>query len=183
MNKSKKDRAYEGNTIAEGEIFEPTTGEFLPYRFELADFAVGHGQGFAAFETEGPSLTRQEFAGECDINEIMKRNEPVTNFFDRREPVYMDLTDMPTDLQGTLNLVIEAEQAFMRLNANIRREFNNDAVQFVEFASDPGNLDQMREWGLAPPAPTPPRSELPAAGPRPEDAQPVGGSPPPPAKP
>lgn len=107
-----------------------------------------------------PSLARQEFAEECDINVIMSRYErtgqlPVPGY----EPRYIDMTGMPGDYQSALEMLRDAEEAFMRLPAVVRREFENDPSQFVAFASDAENLDQMRTWGLAPalqePAATP----------------------------
>lgn len=110
------------------------------------------------FNTEGPSLTRQEFADECDVNALMARYEKTGQMIPSRAvgpPQYLDLTDVP-DLHAAMNIMRDAEAAFMRLPAVVRREFENDVTQFVEFAEDPENLDQMREWGLAKPAePTP----------------------------
>ena len=48
-----------------------------------------------------------------------------------------------------MNLIVQADQAFMELPADVRLRFNNDAGSFVDFASDPDNLDEMRELGLA----------------------------------
>lgn len=110
------------------------------------------------FDTSGPSLTRQEFADECDVNALMARYEKTGQMIPSRNagpPQYLDLTDVP-DLHAAMNIMRDAEAAFMRLPAVVRREFENDVTQFVEFAEDPENLDQMREWGLAKPAePTP----------------------------
>lgn len=104
----------------------------------------------------GPSLARQEFADECDINQIMMRFEKGEEpSFTPRVPLYLDLTEMPDNLQDTLNMLNEAEASFNSLPASVRREFDNDPVQFVDFASDPKNLDQLRKWGLAKPAPVP----------------------------
>jgi hypothetical protein len=64
--------------------------------------------------------------------------------------MYVDFVTAPKDLLGYLALMQEAEVAFMSLPAGVRREFENDAVKFVDFASDPENLPQMRTWGLAP---------------------------------
>jgi hypothetical protein len=50
----------------------------------------------------------------------------------------------------TMRQLDDAQAAFMRLPAKVRREFDNNAHWFVEFASDPSNLGQMQEWGLAP---------------------------------
>lgn len=104
-----------------------------------------------------PSLARQEFQDECDINQIMMRFEKgEAPSFTPRVPLYLDLTEMPDTLQGTLNLLNEAAASFNSLPALVRREFENDPVLFVEFASDPANLEQLRTWGLAPPKPVEP---------------------------
>lgn len=104
-----------------------------------------------------PSLTRQEFAEDCDINILMSRYEKtgVINHFNNSTPQYLDITDLP-DLQGSLTILADAKTAFMRLPAVTRREFDNDPVKFVEFAGDAKNLDKLREWGLAAPLPVDP---------------------------
>lgn len=105
-----------------------------------------------------PSLTRQEFAAECDINTLMAQYEKtgVINHFRQGQPQYVDLTDIPVDLQSTLNILADATAAFMQLPATLRRDFDNDPVKFCDFATNPDNIGKMREWGLAPPAPTEP---------------------------
>lgn len=117
--------------------------------------------GLARGETDlsdfGPSLTRQEFSEECDINVIMAQYEKtgVISHVNQREPMYVDYTMIPDDLMGTMAQLKLGEEAFMSLPASVRKEFDNNALNFVEFASDPENLDQMREWGLAPPVKAP----------------------------
>lgn len=100
------------------------------------------------------SMTRQEFAAECDINTLMAKYERVGGAFPAPDavPRYLDLSGTP-DFQTAMNLMIEADRAFMTLPAKVRREFDNDPAEFVRFAEDSANLDRMREWGLAPPAP------------------------------
>ncbi|QCQ84781.1 internal scaffolding protein [Blackfly microvirus SF02] len=127
------------------------------------DFFKSNGSDTAVFNRE-PSLTRQEFAEECDINQLMKRydghviggpgNLPV------REPMYFDFADLPQDLMGYLTFMNEAQAQFMSLPAAVRKEFDNDPVEFVAYASDPSSLEQMRSWGLAPPA-KPPETPVP----------------------
>jgi len=126
------------------------------------------------------SMTRQEMAEECDINAIMKRYEktgmiPVDS---HGVPQYLDLTMTPDNLMQAMDLMIEAEASFMLLPAETRKEFDNDAMRFVEFASNPDNVERMRTWGLAAPAPKDPEPELgsperpisivPASAPQPE---------------
>lgn len=105
-----------------------------------------------------PSRTRQEFADECDINILMRRYEAtgVVSHVNDRVPVYLDLSMGVPDLREALDLVKAAETAFASLPAVVRKEFDNDPLKFVEFAEKPENLDRMREFGLAPPAPVEP---------------------------
>lgn len=111
-----------------------------------------------------PSLTRQEFAEECDINTIMERYEAsgAITHVNTSNPVYMDVTELP-DLRGAMDAMREASLAFYSLPAKVRREFDNDPQAFVDFAQAPENLEQMRTWGLAPEAavePPPVRVEV-----------------------
>lgn len=100
------------------------------------------------------SLTRSEFAEECDINVLMSRYEKtgdVSAFMNNvKTPQYLDLSVVP-DFQTALHVLRDAQLAFDALPAQVRFEFNNSPEEFVAFASDPENLSQMRTWGLAPP--------------------------------
>lgn len=104
-----------------------------------------------------PSLTRQEFADECDINVLMAKYEKTgilpTNV-NTGEPQYLDVSDVP-DLMHAHEILNNATTAFMALPATVRRDFDNDPVKFISFAENPENLEQLREWGLAPPKPVP----------------------------
>lgn len=120
------------------------------------DFYKTNGHPKPVHMPGGPSLTRQEFADECDINILMKRYEAHAiggpGNLGPLVPQYVDLSQAPQDLLGYMALMASAESAFMSLPAQVRKEFDNDPVTFVDFASDPENLPQMRSWGLAPPA-------------------------------
>lgn len=146
------------------------------------DWYKSNGVDARLFFGDEPSLTRQEFAEECDINSIMKRYEghDIGSIM-RRDvtPTYIDFSDVPDNLMDYLEMQKNAENAFMTLPAAVRREFDNNALEFVAFASDPGNLEQMRTWGLAPPAPPQPPEPAPVASPAPAAA--AGGGAPPPA--
>lgn len=137
------------------EIYEGVVGGAPPIPLAINDFAKSNGLPRAAFETMpgGPSLTRQEFAEECDINNIMQRydayiSDPMRSV---REPVYYDFTAMPDSLMGAMEVLHRGEEAFFRLPAVVRKEFDNDPARFVDYAADPSNVKQMREWGLAAP--------------------------------
>lgn len=101
--------------------------------------------------------TRQEFADECDINILLDRYEKtgVLNHYNQLPAQYLDVSDLP-DLAEAINIVDQAAAAFMTLPARVRAEFENDPVKFANFGADPANIEKMREWGLAPPAPKAP---------------------------
>lgn len=105
-----------------------------------------------------PSLTRQEFADDCDINKLMSQYEKtglLPSNLNPAQPRYLDVSEVP-DLRTALDYLQNSTAAFMALPAVVRKEFDNDALKFVDFATNSDNIEKMREWGLAPPAPTPP---------------------------
>lgn len=150
------------------------------YDFVLQNAMYAPGGGPHAWMPEGPSMTRQEFAAECDINVLMQRyeNQDIGAIMRRAgEPAYYDFSELPSDLMGFMKLTQDAENAFMTLSAQVRRQFDNDPVDFVNFASDPANLEQMRTWGLAPPAPSVPSAAAPADVKEPAAGTPVPAAP------
>lgn len=120
------------------------------------DFAISNG-GRYHMDSFPDGMTRQEFQEECDINTIMARYEQqgVISHVNRANPMYVDWSSMP-DLRGRLDKFRLAGEAFMSLPAAVRKDFDNDPVKFVEFAQNPENLEKMRSYGLAPPAPVEP---------------------------
>lgn len=140
------------------------------------DFYKSNGMVHEPVMPGGPSMTRQEFAEECDINTIMSRydaylSDPMKSV---REPMYIDFTELPDSLMGTMALVQAASDAFYTLPAVVRREFDNDPVMFADYAADPTNVEQMREWGLAKPleAPVAPQ-KVEVVNPQPGPAEPL----------
>lgn len=106
-----------------------------------------------------PSMTKQEFQYECDINNVIK-SFSATGMFKHVSAnaglgAYQDLPDA-FDFQASLHEVQKAKEAFMTLPAKLRSRFGNDPADFLAFAQDPKNLDEMRTLGLAKPAPPAP---------------------------
>lgn len=99
-----------------------------------------------------PSLTKQEFQAECDINNIIKHFS-VTGMFNHvntraSQGAYEDLPDQ-VDFQESLNTIKAAETAFMSLPAKVRDRFGQDPAEFLAFLADPANLEEARKLGLA----------------------------------
>lgn len=97
------------------------------------------------------SLTKQSEFEQADINSIIKRhlNPTILADLNKLEQVYGEITS--NDLLEAHQKLTDAHEAFMEIPSDIRRHFNQDAGQFIDFATNPDNIDQMREWGLAKP--------------------------------
>lgn len=134
-----------------------------------------------------PSLAKQSFAEEADINTIVRRFNITGELpVGVRMPTYGDF-DTVSDFQEAMNAIALAREAFDRMPAEVRARFNNDPQKFVEFTSDDNNIEEARKLGLVPaaelaaaaalatpptPAPASPAAPLQA----PPGPLPVGGS-------
>lgn len=133
----------------------------VQYTGELVDPHTGQ-------VTRPPSLTKQEFVKECDVNNVIKSYSPramaaliAENAARAR---YEDLPD-EIDFQQSMQLVRDAEAAFMTLPAKVRDRFGQDPAQFLAFISDRANIEEARALGLVKPLPP----EPPSPPPPPED--------------
>lgn len=103
----------------------------------------------AGLECLDPSLTQQQFKEEADINTIVNRflksgvlPSPVNM------PQYVDYEGV-FDFQSAMNVVRQADENFMRLDAKVRARFNNSPQEFLEFFANPENTDEAIRLGLA----------------------------------
>lgn len=98
-----------------------------------------------------PTLTKQEFAEEVDINTIVRRfglDGKVPE--DVRMPVYADYTNVH-DFQSAMNAIALANESFDAMPARVRSRFHNDPEEFVQFCLDDKNKDEAAELGLVSP--------------------------------
>lgn len=94
------------------------------------------------------TLTKQSEAASCDINVIMKRYETTGLLpLPVREAAFTDVSQIG-DFRTALEVIRVAQEGFMQLPAQVRAEFRNDAAEFVDFCSDPGNRARLVELGL-----------------------------------
>jgi phage internal scaffolding protein len=118
--------------------------------FDYDSAAVSDETGLECLD---PSLAQQSQAEEADINTIV-RKFGITGVLPQsvRPPTYGDFTDV-MNFQEAQDAIIAANRSFMAMPADVRTRFSNDPGLFVDFCSDPKNLDEMRKLGLADPAP------------------------------
>lgn len=140
------------------DLIDTDTGEIrVSPRVVFVRSAYNYSMDDATRETEliceEETRAQQQFKEECDINTIVERfgltGELPQNV---RMPLTQDFCEA-MDYKEAQNLLLEAHDAFMQFPANVRERFANDAGRFVEFASDPANIEECRRLGLAPPAP------------------------------
>lgn len=86
------------------------------------------------FQTTGPTMTKQSFQAECDINTIMRRFERdgVLEHVKAHGGKYGDFTAGPADFREAMDIVVRAEAAFMTLPAAVRKHFDNDPAAFLD---------------------------------------------------
>lgn len=96
-----------------------------------------------------PSLTKQEFKTDCDINHIINRydNTGLIAHLNRAAARFLDVTQV-TDYHDALNQVKAAEDAFMELPAKARAVFQNDPARFLDAAHDPEKRELLVRAGL-----------------------------------
>ncbi|WNK14691.1 MAG: internal scaffolding protein [Microvirus sp.] len=103
---------------------------------------------------EDPSRTVQSDAVDADINVIVQRFGITGKMPEGiRLPEYGDFEGID-NYQEALAAIEDGQRNFMMLPANVRAEFDNDAGVFFNIASDPENIDYLRELGLAVPKET-----------------------------
>lgn len=140
-------------------------------------------------ETPPNVRTQQQFKDECDINVIVKhamRGVP-PRFMARGTPQYGDFSELPESLDQAYALIDRAQEAFMALPAELRRELDNDPRGLERIT-----LEQAQKYGLtkAPPPekgeseaePAPLASPPPQAAPKPSKKGKAANAAPPPGE-
>lgn len=100
-------------------------------------------------ECKDVSLAVQSSRDEVDINTIVKRFGLTGQLpHDLAVPRYEDFENV-FDFQSAMNMVREAEVAFMKLPAAVRARFGNSPDALVDFVSDGGNYAEAVKLGIA----------------------------------
>jgi len=115
-----------------------------PYNYDM-DLASDK----SGLQCDDASLTQQQFKEESDINTIVSRfmksgvlPTPVNM------PQYVDYEGV-FDFQSAMNVIRQADENFMRMDAKVRARFNNNPQEFLEFFGNPENTQEAIRLGLA----------------------------------
>lgn len=130
----------------------------------MSEFEIRYAYGprrASVFHTGDDTKVQQNLRDQTDINRIMaKYNKTgILDHVSKYAGDYGDFSGVP-DYRTALDKVASAQEMFMELPAVVRDRFGNDPAKFIEFATDPKNIDEMRSLGLAPQVPAPPEPQL-----------------------
>lgn len=90
--------------------------------------------------------TKQKFRDETDVNRIVARHQISTansHLITYPPEVYREFEGV--DLMDMHLRAERAKEIFAALGSELRNEFNNNAFQFISFASDPANREKLAE--------------------------------------
>lgn len=132
------------------------TGEIIPVfvrsAFNYDTEAASKESGLTCLDE---SRAQQQFKDECDINTIVERFGLTGELpEDPRIPLPEDFLEI-TNYHEAMTALVQAQELFMSYPAAIRERFANDPGRFVDYVSDPKNVEDARAWGLARPPEAP----------------------------
>lgn len=131
--------------------FGPSPTPCTPNQTVRAHYNVTWKRTYQPLGSE-PSMTKQEFKDETDINKIMARYQRTgaIDHFAKWSPSYGEFS--ACDLQTAQNIVIRARQMFADLPSSIRN-LTESPEGFLKFVQDPQNAPKLVELGLVPAPP------------------------------
>lgn len=95
------------------------------------------------------SRTDQSYKDDCDVNKIIARAMKTgqISHLSKYRGQYADVSQI-TDLQGAMEAVQKANEAFMTIPAQLRKRFGNDPQEFIKYLQDPSNIEESIQLGL-----------------------------------
>ena len=104
------------------------------------------------FMNDEPSMTIQSAADETDINVMIARYQKTGSFHASTNmptvrPDFGDFVAVP-DYQNAMNILIQAQDQFAALPAQIRDRFANSPENYLAFLSDSSNKEEAIKLGL-----------------------------------
>lgn len=134
-DKMQKEKKIE---VPNGTVVTPAPNALVPQRRRVQ------------LHTGTECLVEQAHKADCDINNIIARfsGDELRAFIQQDPGAYQDLSNA-VDLKTAMDTVIESERLFDALPSAVRKKFNNNPIEFLEFAQDKKNGKAMVDMGLA----------------------------------
>lgn len=106
-----------------------------------------------------PSKTQQQFAEDCDINQIVAKYaqgnlfDPV-NVMDPSNALYGDFSNIE-DYHSMMTRLVGAQEAFEGLPIHLKKRFEQDPGKLIAFLNNPNNREEAERLGLVEKTPPP----------------------------
>lgn len=104
---------------------------------------------FDSSNLDSVSKTIQDHTPYCDINQVVANAQRGILPNLRSDAKYGDFTQVE-DFITMRTKIVEANEQFMELPADVRSFFKNDVANLVEYIADPKNFDSAVEMGVVP---------------------------------
>lgn len=167
----------------DGEVLDIVTHEVIamapPFWKTPFNHNTDHESTAFGLTCKDPTKTQQQLAAECDINNILRKFQQTGELRLTGDPQYGDADDR--DLQDLIVTKYQVDQAWEALSAEVRNVLKNPETfaSYVEHCLNTGDLDPLRNLGLAKPkepkqtAQEPPKmpGSPPGGSPAPDPAQ------------
>lgn len=96
-------------------------------------------------------ITEQSHKDEVNINNIIRRHGidiiQKTAMLRSQDFKFDDITG--NDFQEAMQIIAKAQQEFDNMPSALRKQFNNNPAEFLDFVQNPDNMDTMVDMGLA----------------------------------
>lgn len=105
-----------------------------------------------SIEFKNPSMTQPQFKEECDINNIIRQSQRTGFLVDpllavSRMPSYGDFSQT-LDFHSAQTLLVQSQEAFLLLPADMRKRFNNNPAELLSFLEDENNREEAIRLGI-----------------------------------
>lgn len=148
-------------TITEdGEVIDTVTHEVIahtpPFFKTPWNHDTNHEANAVALTCPEPTKTQQQFANDADINNILAKFLNTGELATTGAPIYQDLEE-EFDLQKKMVTAYDVELAWNALTPEQRNTLKDPQtfVAYVDHCMQTGDIEPLRELGLAKPRPQP----------------------------
>lgn len=108
-----------------------------------------------SFKSDLPSRTKQQFAAEANINNLIDRYKNTGAYYSplsmmnngRGAPSYEDISGL-SDVAEAIDTVRKAGEIFASLPSQVRLQFGNNPAAFVAWSQNPANLKHLAALGV-----------------------------------
>jgi len=116
----------------------------------------------------GETLTEQAHKDKTDMHNIMRQYERtgIIEHTAKYKGQYGNFIHA-LDFRSATTLIVQAEEMFLSVPSKLRKRFNNDPSEYIDFMQNPDNYEEIRKMGLDPshlpkPQPAPMAAAIPS---------------------